>query len=140
MLGVIVITTQDSSFVDDFHRLQGKILYELKEYQDSGKAYSAILRLQPKLLPAWKGLAELHTTTKNDIEAVGVYQSLVSMHVQNAPAECRCVIITLEIQTKCMPSDSSGYIREQGAQAGVSTQACIFTATSWADLRRCSGV
>ena len=59
--------------------LQGKLLFEVKDYQASGKAYSAILRSQPNLLPAWKGLAELYTTTKNDAESVGVYESLVSM-------------------------------------------------------------
>ena len=59
--------------------LQGKLLFEVKDYQASGEAYSAILRSQPNLLPAWKGLAELYATTKNDAEAVGVYESLVSM-------------------------------------------------------------
>ena len=54
-------------------------MFELKDYQASGKAYNAILRSQPNLLPAWKGLAELYTTTKNDAESVGVYESLVSM-------------------------------------------------------------
>ena len=68
----VVLTTGDAC------RLQGKIMYELQEYQASGKAYNALLRLHPKLLPAWKGLAELYTITNNDAEAVEVYEKLVS--------------------------------------------------------------
>lgn len=59
------------------HRLKGKILYELEDFKASGEAYSAALRTQPNLLPAWKGLAELHTTANNPAEAVVAFESLV---------------------------------------------------------------
>lgn len=60
------------------HRLKGKILYELEDFKASGESYNAALRTQPNLLPAWKGLAELHSAAENYAEAVVAFQSLVS--------------------------------------------------------------
>ena len=80
MHGDLLITHSFDCIANDACRLHGKILFELREYQASGTAYKSILRLQPSLLPAWKGLAELYTTTSNDAELVGVFESLVSMH------------------------------------------------------------
>ncbi len=80
MHGDSLITLSFDCIVHDACRLQGKILFELKECQASGTAYKSVLRLQPSLLPAWKGLAELYTTTSNDAELVGVFESLVSVH------------------------------------------------------------
>ena len=85
MHGHLLITLSFDCIANDACRLQGKILFELKEYQASGTAYKSILRLQPSLLPAWKGLAELYTTTSNDAELIGVLESLVSVH--RCPAE-----------------------------------------------------
>ena len=84
MHGDLLITHSFDCTTNDACRLQGKLLFELREYQASGTAYKAILRLQPSLLPAWKGLAELYTITSNDAELVGVFESLVSGH--SAPA------------------------------------------------------
>ena len=49
----------------------------MKDFKASGESYSAALRTQPNLLSAWKGLAELHTTTQNYAEAVVAFQALV---------------------------------------------------------------
>ena len=87
MHGDLLITHSFDCIANDACRLQGKILFELREYQASGTAYKSILRLQPSLLPAWKGLAELYTTTNNDAELVGVFESLVSVH--SVPADMK---------------------------------------------------
>ncbi|KAL0025266.1 hypothetical protein WJX77_012112 [Trebouxia sp. C0004] len=70
---------EDNDESPDGLLLQGKILFELRDFQASGTSYKSILRLQPSLLPAWKGLAELYTMTSNDAELVGVFESLIRL-------------------------------------------------------------
>ena len=101
MHGDLLITHSFDCIANVACRLQGKILFELREYQASGTAYKSILRLQPSLLPAWKGLAELYTTTSNDAELVGVFESLVSVH--SVPAgKVPCMLDPMQL-VACMP-------------------------------------
>lgn len=103
MHGDSLITHSFDCIADDACRLQGKLLFELREYQASGTAYKSILRLQPSLLPAWKGLAELYTTTSNDAELVGVFESLVSMHI--CPSEHYACMTQCNLQLVCQSSN-----------------------------------
>lgn len=70
---------QDNDESPDALLLQGKVLFELKHFQQSGNTYKAILKFQPDLLPAWKGLAELYTATKDAAAAIEVYESLIRL-------------------------------------------------------------
>lgn len=81
------------------HRLKGKILYELKNLKASGESYNAALRTQPNLLPAWKGLAELHSAAENYAEAVVAFQALVSK-----AEHCACWTLNMSLSSFSHPT------------------------------------
>ena len=58
-------------------RLLGKAAYLLHEHEQAALAYTHATDLNEGALPAWKGLAELHTATGDSAKAATVYERLV---------------------------------------------------------------
>lgn len=58
-------------------RLLGKVQYKLGHHEASQDAYQHATEAAPQQLPAWKGLAELHTATGNAERALQAYERLV---------------------------------------------------------------
>ena len=58
-------------------RLLGKVQYKLGHHEASQDAYQCAQEAAPQQLPAWKGLAELHTATGNAEQALQAYERLV---------------------------------------------------------------
>lgn len=50
----------------------------MKEPNQSALAYQKAAEVDAALLPAWKGLAELHSSTGNDEQLASALQRLVS--------------------------------------------------------------
>lgn len=122
------------------HRLKGKILFELKDFKASGESYREVLKTQPNLLSAWKGLAELHATAQNHAEAVVAFQSLVSK-----TENCMCcvlnrrkLLILYNMHLRRHSADSSRDLRKQGKKAGIPAEACLSSSKA-CQLFRCSG-
>ena len=58
-------------------RLLGKAAFLLHEHEQAALAYTRATDLNESALPAWKGLAELHTATGDSAKAAAVYDRLV---------------------------------------------------------------
>ena len=57
--------------------LAGKAAFLMRELEQSGMAYEKATEINARLLPAWKGLAELHSTSGDGDRLTNALQHLV---------------------------------------------------------------